>query len=265
MQQIVNELYGRIGQYLKPDVRSDVVMESDGRPKYKIVGGRCKRTGLNGPIVPYEEHHHGIVIIPTHPKLLWMFAFQSIPKSTGELITQRLGGVKNQIIVVAKDRLLTNVAFCAPIPKLEIMKTPALLRLLAEGILGEFVFLSFAKSTEKVFGNDFRRSIDNTIEVNGELNFGSKDHPLVITNAAISLGAACQLATCGVAIEHLFKLHGPINNLGLSDNQQTKLREMVADYNVPDSVLRLLRRIERRDIIFAAKMIDRDDDKEEKP
>ena len=176
MQTSIDEMYRRVGRHLEPTIRKDVVLDNNGKVKYRVTPGHCARTHLSGPVVPYQKSEHGTV--PTLAKLLWMFSYQTIPKSDGTPYRQRIGGAKNRIIVLTKKRVLTNVAFEAPIPALDIIELPEIMRRLTGQT--DFLSLAFGKNTDLTLGDQLHHRFDD-VEVNGELDLALCASPIPVS------------------------------------------------------------------------------------
>jgi hypothetical protein len=230
MQQGVNQLYERVGRYLAPPIQTDHVILKHRR--FPIREGKCSRTGLIGGVVDYVQ---GTMVLPTLVTTLWVFVTHPLPSKTpGVIKDQRLGGVvSNQIIILTGDKVITNVRFQTAIPNMEVMNTKSIMRLITGG-LNDFLFVSFCRSNNRVFGSGLRRSYD-VLDVNGDLNIGYQK----ISNSAVPYRIASEIVETGLSHQQVKDLYTLIVKDELTDHERDRLKKLTK--GVPRATQKLLR------------------------
>jgi hypothetical protein len=244
---VVDFLFDRVGKHMAPAIKRNMVQL---RTPLPIRDGVCARTGWHGPIIDYPTSQHGLGSIPTLAKLVWLFTYQRYGDKDGVVKDQRLGSGYNQVMVLTETRTYTTVPFAPVFPRMRLLDMGALLRLLANREVGDFLFLAFTKSPSKVLGNNLRWSRGDDIEVNGDLRIGKT----VVSNTALSLDAALQFTASDLTIEQLVQVYRLRAKDDRSDNEDAKLQSLIEQHNVSRQLQKTMRRATWQDVNLARLM-----------
>jgi hypothetical protein len=185
LEQTIDFMYDRLGQYLRPTIEGDYVIS--GAKRLHIRDGVCARTKVKGRVAAYTENTaFGVVLLPTNPKLLWMFGEQVVLRQ-GEPISMRI--TAGRVIAFTPKRVMANFAFAAQIPNLVVVDNSTLFEELTRE--RRYLFLAFTNKPTAVLGNNLCWSTDSELQVNGTLNLTMD---VGVDNGTISLARVQELA-----------------------------------------------------------------------